>query len=103
MSLLLSERRDTDTFSPKLIVTGRLISVRGTVVRMSVVKPLVTGMDFSCPKCKRIIPRQFKDGRFSPPTGCGGSCRSKTFTPEKLTSKCIDFQKIRYKTLENYQ
>lgn len=74
---------------------GRLISVRGTVVRMSVVKPLVTCMDFTCPKCKRVISRQFKDGRFSPPTVCGGSCRSKTFTPERSTAKCIDFQKIR--------
>lgn len=87
-------------FFQNLYAIGRLISVRGTVVRMSVVKPLVTCMDFTCPKCKRVISRQFKDGRFSPPTVCGGSCRSKTFTPERSTAKCIDFQKIRYKSSE---
>lgn len=70
--------------------------MRGTVVRMSVVKPLVTGMDFTCPKCRRLISRQFKDGRFSPPTGCGGSCRGKIFTPERSSAKYVDFQKIRY-------
>ncbi|KAL3683899.1 hypothetical protein R1sor_001921 [Riccia sorocarpa] len=75
---------------------GNFISVRGTVVRMSVVKPLVTHMDFTCLKCRNVTPRRFTDGIFSPPTCCStGGCKSRTFNPERASAKAVDFQKIR--------
>jgi DNA helicase MCM8 len=87
--------------SLKASCLGKLVSVRGTVVRMSVVKPLVKGMDFTCSKCKGVITRQFKSGRFSPPSSCSANCRSKTFTPERATAKLMDFQKIRLQEISN--
>ena len=35
----------------KNVFTGKLVSIRGTVVRVSNVKPLVTKMAFTCNSC----------------------------------------------------
>lgn len=77
-------------------MTDRIVSVRGTVVKVSTVKPLVVQMSFECAKCSCKIIRNFTDGKFSPPTSCGmQGCKSKTFNPLRSTAQCIDFQKIR--------
>ncbi|KAJ7562309.1 hypothetical protein O6H91_03G063600 [Diphasiastrum complanatum] len=84
----------------KAAFIGRLISVRGTVVRMSIVKPLVLQMDFTCGKCGSTISRRFPDGRYSPPTNCSlDGCRSKSFIPNRTKVKSIDFQKLRIQEL----
>lgn len=73
------------------------MSVRGTVVKVSTVKPLVQQLDFSCGKCGTVVTRVFSDGKFSPPTSCGiYGCKSRTFSPIRSNAKLIDFQKIRY-------
>ncbi|CAM6118553.1 unnamed protein product [Calypogeia fissa] len=80
----------------KAATIDRLISVRGTVVRMSPLKPLVTSMSFSCAKCRDVGEQRFKDGKFSPPTKCvSEGCRSKSFLPDRKSAKLTDFQKIR--------
>ncbi|KAJ0983920.1 hypothetical protein J5N97_002276 [Dioscorea zingiberensis] len=80
----------------KAAYIGRLVSVRGTVVKVSTVKPLVMQMNFTCAKCGAIITRIFPDGKFSPPMVCSvQGCKSRTFTPIRSTAKPIDFQKIR--------
>ncbi|KAI5054214.1 hypothetical protein GOP47_0030893, partial [Adiantum capillus-veneris] len=84
----------------KAAYVGRLISVRGTVVRMSVVKPLVVEMRFSCLKCGHAMEKQFLDGRYSPPASCGmHGCKSKTFQPNRTLVKTINFQKLRIQEL----
>ena len=71
--------------------------MRGTVVRMSVVRPLVVEMHFTCAKCGYSIDKQLSDGRYSPPTSCGmHGCKSKTFQPNRTLVKTINFQKLRY-------
>ncbi|KAL5711249.1 DNA helicase [Ranunculus cassubicifolius] len=86
---------------------GRLVSVRGTIVKVSTVKPLVIHMMFTCSKCGSSISRVFPDGKFSPPPGCTVyGCKSRTFTPVRSTAKAIDFQKIRLQELlksENHE
>lgn len=78
-------------------MAGRLVSVRGTVVKVSTVRPLVMQMNFSCGKCGSVITRVFPDGKFSPPMICSvQGCKSRTFTPIRSTAKPIDFQKIRH-------
>ncbi|KAG0463731.1 hypothetical protein HPP92_019800 [Vanilla planifolia] len=82
----------------KAAYIGKLVSVHGSVVKVSTVKPLVTEMDFLCAKCGTTITRAFPDGKFSPPLGCTiYGCKSRTFTPYKCSAKTIDFQKIRPK------
>ncbi|KAM0850012.1 hypothetical protein ACQ4PT_053363 [Festuca glaucescens] len=74
----------------------KLVTVRGTVVKVSTVKPLVMELDFHCMKCATVIRRVFSDGKFSPPASCIiQGCKGRTFTPVRSTAKLIDFQKIR--------
>lgn len=47
---------------------GTWLSVRGTVVRISSVKPLVTQMEFTCGTCSQGRIVVFEDGKFAPPT-----------------------------------
>ncbi|KAJ4767032.1 DNA replication licensing factor MCM8 [Rhynchospora pubera] len=78
----------------------KLVSVRGTVVKVSTAKPLVQQLDFSCGKCGTKITRAFSDGKFSPPTSCViHGCKSRTFSPMRSNAKLIDFQKIRIQEL----
>ncbi|KAL4591966.1 hypothetical protein LXL04_004943 [Taraxacum kok-saghyz] len=78
----------------------RLVSVRGTVVKVSTVKPLVVQMSFTCAKCGTTIARDFPDGKFSPPSVCViQGCKSRSFNPIRSTAIPIDFQKIRIQEL----
>lgn len=77
-------------------LTDKLVSVRGTVVKASTVRPLVVEMSFECGKCKERIWRIFPDGKYSPPSICNlNGCKSKIFIPLRSTAQAIDFQKIR--------
>jgi DNA helicase MCM8 len=88
----------TSKWSTDLLIylTEKLVTVRGTVVKVSTVKPLVLELDFQCMKCATTIRRVFSDGKFSPPVSCIiQGCKGRTFTPMRSTAKLIDFQKIR--------
>ncbi|XP_050242875.1 probable DNA helicase MCM8 [Quercus robur] len=84
----------------KAAYIDKLVSVRGTVVKVSTVRPLVVQMSFHCAKCKTEITRIFPDGKFSPPQSCDlYGCKSKNFNPIRSTAQTIDFQKIRLQEL----
>ena len=72
------------------------MSVKGTVVRISAVKPLIQCMTFTCTRCGGDQQVRFSEGIYNPPTSCGlDGCRSKSFKPQKNTAQSIDWQKIR--------
>ncbi|BAF17691.1 Os05g0464100 [Oryza sativa Japonica Group] len=78
----------------------KLVTVRGTVLKVSTVKPLVLQLNFQCMKCATKFPRVFCDGKFSPPVSCSiQGCKSRTFIPMRSTAKLMDFQKIRIQEL----
>lgn len=54
----------------KADVIDRFVAVRGNVVRVSAIRPLVTQMDFRCDKCLQPIPTRFLDGKYDPPQRC---------------------------------
>ncbi|XP_062165844.1 probable DNA helicase MCM8 isoform X2 [Alnus glutinosa] len=84
----------------KAAYIDKLVSVRGTVVKVSTVRPLVVQMSFDCAKCKTEITRIFPDGKFSPPASCDlHGCKSKNFNPIRSTARTIDFQKVRLQEL----
>ncbi|XP_024188305.2 probable DNA helicase MCM8 [Rosa chinensis] len=84
----------------KAAYIDKLVSVRGSVVKVSTVRPFVVQMDFDCVKCKTSITRMFPDGKFSPPSKCDlHGCKSRTFIPNRSTAQTIDFQKIRIQEL----
>ncbi|KAF8719532.1 hypothetical protein HU200_024260 [Digitaria exilis] len=74
----------------------KLVTVCGTAVKVSTVKPLALELKFQCMKCGTGIPRVFSDGKFSPPVCCTvQGCKSRTFTPDRSSAKLMDWQKIR--------
>lgn len=77
----------------------KLITVHGTVLKVSTVKPLVLRLEFRCMKCGKGIPRMFSDGKFSPPMSCTiQGCKSRSFIPDRSSAQLMDFQKIRQGT-----
>ena len=74
---------------------GRLVSVRGTVVRATTTQPVGTELEFVCGKCGAAQRVAFPDGRFAAPATCTEhGCRSRTFVPNKSASACIDWQRV---------
>lgn len=73
----------------------RFISLRGNVVRVGNIKPLVLGMNFSCSRCGLRLYKQFEDGRFEPPAACEGTCKSRQFVPERASATTVDWQRIK--------
>ncbi|RLN05667.1 hypothetical protein BBJ28_00014505 [Nothophytophthora sp. Chile5] len=80
----------------KADVVNQFVSVVGTVVRVSAIKPLVTRCDFVCAKCNEATSCAFPDGKFMPPQRCENSpCRCKTLLPNRSSVDTVDFQKIK--------
>ena len=74
---------------------GTFVAVRGTVLRVSGVRPLVKELDFECSKCGDRIVRSFVEGKYKPPTGCETQgCKSRTFKPLRGEASTIDYQSI---------
>lgn len=52
------------------------MSVRGTVVRVSGIRPLILQMDFACARCGAVATCRFPDGKFTPPQARRRWCSS---------------------------
>ncbi|KAJ2696874.1 DNA replication licensing factor mcm8 [Coemansia sp. IMI 209128] len=85
--------------SLKSALVGRLVTVRGTVVRTSPIKPFLTQCEFTCARCDRSQLIQIVDGRYAVPTKClAQGCRSKVFElcrSVRSGTRTIDWQQIR--------
>jgi DNA helicase MCM8 len=80
----------------KSATVGKFVSVRGNVVRVSAVRPLVRRMAFMCGKCNAETSVPFTQGKFDTPQRCADAgCRSRAFTPLFATAEAVDYQKIR--------
>eukprot|EP00002_Diphylleia_rotans_P024947 TRINITY_DN4927_c0_g1_i6.p1 TRINITY_DN4927_c0_g1~~TRINITY_DN4927_c0_g1_i6.p1 ORF type:complete len:712 (-),score=116.81 TRINITY_DN4927_c0_g1_i6:41-2176(-) len=75
---------------------GKFISIKGTVIRVSIIKPLIQSVDFICTKCNVKCTRVFKDGKYVLPEQCPmGGCKSTNFFPERTSATSVDWQKIK--------
>ncbi|KNC75299.1 hypothetical protein SARC_12173, partial [Sphaeroforma arctica JP610] len=77
---------------------GRFVSIKGTVVRVSNIKPRVTCMTFSCPMCGESQAQLFTDGTYEVPQTCSTfQCKGKKFEPERTSADTVttDYQTIR--------
>ncbi|EAL65948.1 MCM family protein [Dictyostelium discoideum AX4] len=81
----------------KANLIDKFVSLKGTVIRVGNVKPLVTQMQFICNKCSTRTPTQyFTEGKVTFPSNClNHGCRGKIFEPDRSTAVTIDWQKIR--------
>ena len=85
---------------------GRLVSVTGTVVRASGIKPLPTAVSFECTACGSVARVSLDAGRWpGAPRACGGSgggssgCRGKRFFPDLSSAETLDWQRLRLQDL----
>ena len=81
----------------------KFVVIRGTVIRIGSIKPLVVSMDYQCRRCSGTSNFEFPDGKIVPIIDCPSEnnlrCKSKHPRPLTNTAKCIDFQKIRIQEL----
>jgi DNA helicase MCM8 len=76
---------------------GHFVAIRGTVIRVSNIKPVVVRMPFICSKCHQKCLARFSDGKYAPPVKCESvKCRSKTFIPLRDEAETMDWQRVRY-------
>ncbi|OAJ36539.1 hypothetical protein BDEG_20702 [Batrachochytrium dendrobatidis JEL423] len=78
---------------------GKFISVRGTVVRVSSIRPLTTQIAMRCTKCDNSQTQVLQDGKFGLPVKCETfRCRGKSFQADRSadsSTHTIDWQRIR--------
>ncbi|KAF5924918.1 hypothetical protein HPG69_008592, partial [Diceros bicornis minor] len=81
---------------------GKYIALRGTVVRVSNIKPLCTKMAFLCGACGEVQSFSLPDGKYNLPTKCPVPvCRGKSFTALRSSPLTVtmDWQSIKIQEL----
>ncbi|KAL4623943.1 DNA helicase MCM8 [Arapaima gigas] len=81
---------------------GKFVAIRGTVVRVSNIKPLCVKMAFVCNGCGDTQSLHLPDGKFITPTKClQQHCRSRSFTPSRSSplTLTVDWQTIKVQEL----
>ncbi|KAJ2999663.1 DNA replication licensing factor mcm8 [Globomyces sp. JEL0801] len=76
---------------PSLV--GKFVSVKGTVVSVSLVKPLISQMVFTCALCRKPYLIKAVLGKFKPLSKCSKlGCLSKSFVPDRTSNDTIYLQ-----------
>nr|CAD7399794.1 unnamed protein product [Timema poppensis] len=81
---------------------GKLVSVRGTIIRVGNVKILCTWMAFLCNSCRAMQCIKQPEGIFTEPTSCSNDdCRSRTFSPliSSPYTQTVNWQSVRLQEL----
>lgn len=76
-------------------VVGKLLTIKGHVVKARPKRLRVATADFCCLKCGASQTHAFDRGQYSIPTRCNDNCRSRSFTMIRPTARYIDAQEIR--------
>ncbi|XP_053568665.1 DNA helicase MCM8 [Bombina bombina] len=77
---------------------GKYVALRGTVVRVSNIKPLCTKMAFVCNTCGDVQSHPLPDGKYTLPTKCPvPECRGRTFSANRSSplTVTVDWQSIK--------
>ncbi|XP_076834434.1 DNA helicase MCM8 [Brachyhypopomus gauderio] len=81
---------------------GKYVAVRGTVVRVSNIKPLCSKMAFVCNSCGDVQSLTLPDGKYTIPSKClQRECRGRSFTPDRSSplTLTVDWQTIKVQEL----
>ena len=80
---------------------GKIVTIRGTVTKVSPVKAIYTAMNFICAKCQSSGLVRFEDGIYAPPLVCpSGMCAGRHFKADPNLSQCQDWQQIHIQPLQ---
>ncbi|CAK6978148.1 DNA helicase MCM8 [Scomber scombrus] len=83
-------------------VYGRLVCVRGTVVRVSNIRPQCTRLAFICLSCSHTMSLPLQHGKYATPTKCPQvECRSRSFAASRSSplTQTVDSQIIKVQEL----
>ncbi|XP_064002305.1 DNA helicase MCM8 isoform X1 [Pogoniulus pusillus] len=81
---------------------GKYLALRGTVVRVSNIKPLCTKIAFVCGTCGDVQSVPLPDGKYTLPTKClVPECRGRSFTPDRSSplTTTVDWQSVKVQEL----
>ncbi|NXG54209.1 MCM8 helicase, partial [Hemiprocne comata] len=81
---------------------GKYIALRGTVVRVSNIKPLCTKLAFVCGMCGDVQSVTLTDGKYTLPTKClVPECRGRSFTADRSSplTTTVDWQSVKVQEL----
>uniref|UniRef100_A0A8B9J970 DNA helicase MCM8 n=1 Tax=Astyanax mexicanus TaxID=7994 RepID=A0A8B9J970_ASTMX len=81
---------------------GKFVAIRGTVVRVSNIKPLCSKMAFICNSCGDTQSLDLPDGKYTTPSKClQKECRGRIFTPNRSSplTLTVDWQTIKVQEL----
>ncbi|XP_061478488.1 DNA helicase MCM8 isoform X2 [Rhineura floridana] len=81
---------------------GKYIALRGTVVRVSNIKPICTKMAFICSACGNTQSFPLPDGKYTLPTKCPlPECHGRSFTADRSSpyTVTVDWQSIKIQEL----
>ncbi|XP_075563094.1 DNA helicase MCM8 isoform X2 [Pelecanus crispus] len=81
---------------------GKYIALRGTVVRVSNIKPLCTKLAFICGTCGDVQSVPLPDGKYTLPTKClVPECRGRSFTADRSSplTTTVDWQSVKVQEL----
>ncbi|KFO96941.1 DNA helicase MCM8 [Calypte anna] len=81
---------------------GKYIALRGTVVRVSNIKPLCTKLAFVCGTCGDVQAVSLPDGKYTLPTKClVPECRGRSFTADRSSplTTTVDWQSVKVQEL----
>ncbi|CAN8203071.1 unnamed protein product [Coccothraustes coccothraustes] len=81
---------------------GKYIALRGTVVRVSNIKPLCTNLAFVCAACGDVQGVPLPDGKYTLPTKClVPECRGRSFTADRSSplTTTVDWQSVKVQEL----
>ncbi|KAI9146044.1 MCM2/3/5 family-domain-containing protein [Paraphysoderma sedebokerense] len=82
----------------KAVLIGKFVCIRGSVVRISGLKPLSTDISFLCNTCYTSFTLSFVDGKYKAPSKCmNKGCKGKSFAAQRNheDTVTIDWQTIR--------
>ncbi|KAL3929172.1 MAG: hypothetical protein SGPRY_002071 [Prymnesium sp.] len=81
---------------------GKLVSICGSVIRVSSLRPMVQSISFHCPRCGSSMNQPLQDSKYVPPPSCPSpGCRAKALVPNRASAAVRDYQKIRLQEIPN--
>ncbi|ELP85914.1 DNA replication licensing factor mcm4, putative [Entamoeba invadens IP1] len=83
----------------KASTIGKLICIKGTVIRASSIKPYLVSMSFKCGTCNYQKDVRFKDGKYKLPKKCE-MCNMTSWIPLRETVHITETQKIRVQEID---
>ncbi|KAJ2157910.1 DNA replication licensing factor mcm8 [Coemansia sp. RSA 552] len=96
---LLHHEPLTHMKSLKSSLVGKLVTVRGTVVRTSPIKPLLVQAQYSCARCGASQLVKIIEGKYEAPAKCTTQgCKSRVFEVDRgvdTSTRTVDWQQIR--------